>query len=110
MKRSEIWSVAAHSDYIGKPCPAVIVQNDDFEAIGSVVICPFTSNETEASLFRPLIESSPTNGLVRPSRLMVDKLSAIPKSRLGKKIGRLSSADMLRLNRALLVFLGLAGS
>ncbi len=109
MKRGEIWSVAAPSDYTGKPRPAVIVQSDDFEPIGSVVICPFTSNETEASFFRPLIETSAANNLAVPSRLMIDKLSAVPKSRLGKRIGRLSGADMLRLNRALMVFLGLAG-
>jgi mRNA interferase MazF len=110
VKRGEIWSVAAPSDYVGKPRPAVIVQNDDFGPIASVVICPFTSNEAEASLFRPLIETTAGNGLVASSRLMVDKLSAVPKTRLGKRIGRLSAADMLRLNRALMVFLGLAGS
>jgi mRNA interferase MazF len=74
-----------------------------------MVICPFTSNETDASIFRPTVDASLENGLVVSSRLMVDKLSAVPKARLGRKIGRLSSADMLRLNRALHVFLGLAG-
>jgi mRNA interferase MazF len=109
VKRGEIWSVAAPSDYVGKPRPAVVVQSGDFEQMGSVIICPFTSNETEASLFRPVIEASAMNGLVVASRLMVDKLSAVPKIRLGKRIGHLSNPDILRLNRALIVFLGLSG-
>jgi mRNA interferase MazF len=40
---------------------------------------------------------------------MVDKLTTVPKARLGKRIGRLSDSDMVRVNRALLIFLGLAG-
>ena len=45
----------------------------------------------------------------RASRLMVDKVTTVPKARLGKRIGRLSDSDMVRVNRALLIFLGLAG-
>jgi len=32
----------------------------------------------------------------------------VPRSRLGQCIGQLTAEDLLRLNRALLVFLGLA--
>jgi mRNA interferase MazF len=39
---------------------------------------------------------------------MVDKIITVPKSCLGHCIGRLADADVLRLNRSLLVFLGLA--
>jgi mRNA interferase MazF len=39
---------------------------------------------------------------------MVDKLTTVPKSRLGKRIGQLDDEDVVRLNRAALVFLGLA--
>jgi mRNA interferase MazF len=41
---------------------------------------------------------------------MVDKLATVLKSRLGRRIGRLADEDVLRLNQAMLVFLGLAGS
>jgi mRNA interferase MazF len=40
---------------------------------------------------------------------MVDKITTVPKSKLGIRIGRLADGDMLRLNRAMLIFLGLAG-
>jgi mRNA interferase MazF len=40
---------------------------------------------------------------------MVDKLVTVRRDRIGRRFGRLSDTDVLRLNRALLVFLGLAG-
>jgi mRNA interferase MazF len=43
-----------------------------------------------------------------PDRHRVDKVTTVPKSRLGQCIGRLADDDQLRLNRSLLVFLGLA--
>ena len=47
------------------------------------------------------------NGLRAPSRPMVDKITTVPKKRLGERIGRLRPADLVRLNRAIAVFLGL---
>ncbi len=110
MKRGEIWTVSAGSGYAGKPRPAVIIQEDSFDATASITICAFTSDETEAPLFRLLIEPSETNGLRSPSRLMVDKVTTVSKGKLGAKIGRLDDADLLRLNQAVLVFLGLAST
>jgi mRNA interferase MazF len=45
-----------------------------------------------------------------PCRLMVDKLTTVPKSKLGHRIGRLDDEDIVRVNRAVLVFLGMAGT
>jgi len=110
MKRSEIWTIAGGGDYTGKPRPAVIVQDDSFDATGSITLCAFTSDPTEAPLFRILIQPSETNGLRTPSHLMVDKITTVSKQRIGEKIGRMADEDMVRLNRAILVFLGFAGS
>ena len=41
---------------------------------------------------------------------MVDKITTVPKSKVGEKIGRLDDEDVLRLNQAAMVFLGLAVS
>jgi mRNA interferase MazF len=41
---------------------------------------------------------------------MVDKITTVPKSKVGAQIGRIDDQDMVRLGRALIVFLGLAGS
>jgi mRNA interferase MazF len=41
---------------------------------------------------------------------MVDKVMTVPKTKVGTRIGRLEDADPVRLNRAIVVFLGLAGA
>ncbi len=40
---------------------------------------------------------------------MVDKITTVPRSKLGERVGRLSDEELVRLGRAILVFLGLAG-
>jgi mRNA interferase MazF len=63
MRRGEIWTVSGGPDYLGKPRPVLILQSNSFEGLGSVTICPFTSDETEAPLLRLVIMPTPTNGL-----------------------------------------------
>ena len=109
MKRGEIWTVSGGSDYAGKPRPAVIVQDDRFDATGSITICAFTSDPTDAPLIRLPIEPNEHNPLKTSSRLMVDKITTVPKAKLGRRVGYLGDQDMFRLNRAMLIFLGLAG-
>ena len=109
MKRGEVWTAAGGADYAGKPRPVVIVQDDRFDATKSVTICAFTSDPTDAPLLRLAVEPNEANGLKATSRLMVDKITTIPKSKLGRCIGKLAGTDVVRLNRAMMVFLGLAG-
>jgi mRNA interferase MazF len=87
----------------------VIVQDDRFDATDSITVCALTTDATDAPLFRLPVEPTERNGLRSPSRLMVDKITTVPKTKLGSRIGRLDDDEMLRLNRAMLVFLGLAG-
>ena len=108
MIRGEIWTAAGNQDYAAKPRPVVIVQSDGAETRESITVCLFTTDATEASLVRIPIQPSPVNGLNEISRIMVDKISTIPRAKLGKRIGCLNDPDMARLNRAIVVFLGLA--
>ena len=110
MRRGDIWNVAGGKDYAGKPRPVVIVQDDSFDATDSITVCAFTTDETEAPLFRLSVEPTERNGLRSSSRLMVDKITTVPKSKVGKRIGRLDEEDVVRLNQAVMVFLGLAVS
>ena len=87
MRRGDIWIVAGGRDYAGKPRPVVIVQDDSFDATDSITVCAFTTDETEAPLFRLPVEPNDRNGLPATGRLMV-----------------------LRLNQAILILLGLATS
>jgi mRNA interferase MazF len=110
MKRGEVWTVAGGADYAGKPRPVVILQDDSFDATDSITVCAFTTDPTDAPLFRLAVAPNDRNGLRAPSRLMVDKITTVPKSKVGARIGRLDDEDMVRLNQAVLVFLGLAVS
>jgi mRNA interferase MazF len=110
VKRGEVWTVSGGKDYAGKPRPVVIVQDDTFDATDSITICAFTTDETEAPLFRLPVAPNARNGLRTTCRLMVDKITTVPKSKVGARIGRLDDEDVLRLNRAIVVFLGLAAS
>lgn len=110
MRRGEIWTVASGSDYTGKPRPAAILQDDRFDATGSVTICLFTNDATDAPLLRILVEPGAENGLDAPCRLMVDKLTTVRRTGLGTRLGHLREEDMSRLHQAVLVFLGFAGS
>lgn len=109
MRRGEIWTAAAGSGYAGKPRPVAIIQDDRFDATASVTVCAFTTDPTDAPLFRIRIDPTDVNGLREPCSLMVDKITTVPRSKLGERIGRLSDEELLRLGRATLVFLGLAG-
>ena len=80
MKRGDIWTVAGGKDYAGKPRPVVIVQDDSFDATNSITICAFTTDETEAPLFRLPVEPNERNRLHAACRLMVDKITTVPKS------------------------------
>lgn len=110
MKRGEVWTVSGGKDYAGKPRPVVILQDDSFDATDSVTICAFTTDPSEAPLFRLAVEPNERNGLRSSSRLMVDKITTVPRSKVGERIGRLGDEDLLRLNQAAMVFLGLAVS
>jgi len=110
MKRGDIRTVAGGKDYANKPRPVVIVQDDNFDATDSITSCAFTTDETEAPLFRIPVEPNAGNGLPAKCRLMVDKITTVPKSKVGAQIGRLDDEHIVRLNQAILVFLGLAVS
>jgi mRNA interferase MazF len=110
MRRGDIWTVAAGTDYAGKPRPVAIVQDDSFDATDSVTVCAFTTDDTDAPLFRLPVVPNERNGLRAACRLMVDKITTVPKSKVGTHIGRLDDEDILRLNQAVLVFLGLTVS
>jgi mRNA interferase MazF len=109
MTRGEIWTVSGGTDYTGKPRPTVIIQDDRFDATASITVCAFTTDPTEAPLFRLPVEPTEKNGLRGSCRLMVDKITTVSKAKLGSHVGRLDEEDIVRLNRAILVFLGLAG-
>jgi len=108
LKRGEIWTAAGTEAYAAKPRPVVILQDDRFAFLGSVTVCPFTSNPLPAA-YRVAVDPSEANGLHHRSSAMADKLMSLPRARLRDRLGRVNAADMVAINRAVLVFLGSAG-
>ena len=107
MKRGQVVVYAGLGDY-GKARPALIVQSDVFnETHASVVVCPITSDLTDTEFFRPTIEPSRSNGLKKRSQAMVDKVTAVRRDRIAKSIGRLTAAELIRVDRALRIWLDL---
>ena len=100
--------MAGGPEYAGKPRPVVIVHDDRFSGLESVTFVAFTTNLLVSPLTRLEVEPNLTNGLLKQCQMMIDKVSSAPKSKLGRRVGILSSDDMVRLDRALLVYLGLA--
>lgn len=108
MRRGDIHVAAAPGAYSGKPRPVVIVQDERFDATGSVTICPLTTTLVEAPLLRIAVLPTATSGIEQPSHVMVDKITTVPKVNVRERLGRLVDADLVRLNQALVVYLGLA--
>ena len=110
MQRGDVVVIADRGggDYAAKPRPAVIVQSDLYSGTESIVVCPLTTRERDATLLRVGISPSTELPLTAPCWAMVDKLTSIRRDRASTVIGTLTHEEMLALNRSLAVFLGFA--
>src|SRR5262245_37416648 len=108
MTRGALVVVAMPGDY-GKPRPALVVQSDLFnETHATITVVPVTSTIVDTPLFRITVEPSRRNGLRLVSQIMVDKLTTVRRQRVGQTIGRVEEEVMLRVSRALALWLGIA--
>lgn len=105
MRRGDIVAVAS-GVYARKPRPALIVQDDRFDATDSLTVCPFTSTEVDAPLLRVPVTADEENGLDQDSFLMVDKITTLRRSNAHAAVGRLEATTLVEFERRLLVFLG----
>jgi mRNA interferase MazF len=108
VKRGDIVIVALQGES-GKPRLAVVVQSDD---LGSdrrtIIICPMSSHVEDSPYLRPAIQPSPENGLRQRSQIMTERITAARRDRVRNILGHLQSHDRERLDKALLIVLGLA--
>ena len=103
-KRGDLVTVSLSGDY-GKPRPALVIQNDLLDELDSVVLCPVTSDMRTAD-FRVTLEPTPSNGLRQISQVMVDKLSTLPRHKVGETFGRLDVEKMRAVDRAMMLVIG----
>jgi mRNA interferase MazF len=108
VRRGDIHIAAARGAYTGKPRPVVIIQDNRFDATASVTVCPLTTHPVDAPLIRLPVQARLETGIEHTNHVMVDKITTVPRANVRDHLGRLSDDDLVRLNRALLVFLGLA--
>jgi mRNA interferase MazF len=108
VRRGDIYVAAARGPYAGKPRPVVIVQDDRFDATASVTVCPMTCHAVDAPLTRIDVDPTAGTGIPERSQIIVDKVTTMPRANVREHLGRLPDNDLVRLDRALVVFLGLA--
>lgn len=108
MRRGELWTVAGGSPYTNKPRPVLVIQDDQFGDFDSVIVCPLSTSKADAAFFRPVLLPNDQNGLRKPSRVMVEKVVGLRKERLGKQIGRVERQDLVRVEQALMLVMGMA--
>ena len=106
MKRGEVWWVEfdpAVGSEIRKTRPAVIVSNDSANRnLARVVVVPLTSSTGRQYPGEALVEVAGTQ-----SKAMADQIMAADKTRLKSQLGTLSKPDMLAVEGAILVHLGM---
>ena len=106
-RRGDVVLAAASGDY-GKPRPALVVQSDLFnETHSSISVCPITSTLVAAPLFRITLRPSRSNGLQKPSQVMVDKIRSLRRERIAKRIGIVTVDQMHAIDGALRLWLRL---
>jgi mRNA interferase MazF len=109
LRRGDIVTVADRSgEFTGKPRPTIVLQNPLFYETATVAVCPVTSLAVAAPALRISVVADAATGLEQPSWAMIDRLGTIRRRRIGRRIGRLDDATLLAIDRALVVFLGIA--
>ncbi len=107
MRRGDLWTVAG-GVYASKPGPALILQDDLFTGTGSVTVAPLTTTLVDAPLLRVRVAADEISGLQQASQVMIDKVTTVRRDNVGTRVGRLTSENLVKVERALMAFLGLA--
>lgn len=104
--RGDLVGIAIQGDF-GKPRPALIIQADQFDEHATVTVLLVSGALVDVPLLRITVQPSETNGLQKPSQVMVDKAMPVKREKLGPAFGRIDADAMLSIERCLAVFLGI---
>ena len=106
MRRGDLVTIAVGGDY-GKPRPALVIQADAFDALGSVTVLRLTSELHDWPTFRVTVQPSAGNGLHKPSQVMIDKVMTLPLDRLANRIGSVGANDLDQISASLRAWMDL---
>lgn len=107
MSRGDFVTISMRGDF-GKPRPALVIQADHFDEHATVTVLAVTSTLVAAPLLRITVQPDAGNGLQKPSQVMVDKIMAMKRDKLGPTFGRINADALVEVERCLAVFLGIA--
>ncbi len=108
LKRGHLISIAMQGNF-GKPRPALIIQSDMFNKThATITVALITSDLIDAPIFRVNIDPTEENGLNHKSQIQVDQIITIKKDKVGSVIGKVDDATMVKINRAMVLWVGLA--
>jgi mRNA interferase MazF len=106
VNRGEIIIGAPESPF-NKPRPALIVQDRLQDFSETLLVAPITSDLEHLPGIRVPIAPTSTNGLRKPSEVMIDMLQPIRLLRIGAVVGKAEDAVMSQVDAALRLFLRL---
>jgi len=107
MIRGDLVTVSVSGDF-GKPRPALIIQSDQFNDTATATILLLSGTLVDAPLIRLTVQPSTTNGLRKPSQIMIDKAMTVRRDKIGEPFGRLDDDVLISVNRSLALFFGFA--
>lgn len=107
MRRGEVWWVDFDAQSVGgeirKARPAIIVSNNAANAaLNRVQVIPLTSNSGRVYPSEAVVRIGD-----RTSKAMADQIATVSKARLRERLGVLNVEDLMKVERATIVQLGL---
>jgi mRNA interferase MazF len=85
------------------------VQDDAFSDLPSVTVLQVTSDLHEDHAVRITVQPDASNGLRKPSQIMVDRAMTVPRTKAGAVFGQLDARTMACVETTLARFFGLGG-
>ena len=110
-KRGDVFVVdfdPARGSEIAKTRPALIIQNDIANRYSPVtIVAAFTSQFGEKRYPTEVVVQPPEGGLTAESAILLNQLRTVDKSRLRRRLGAVTAVTMARVDRALVISIGL---
>ncbi len=111
VKRGEIWLIDLDPTIgheISKSRPGLIIQNDFGNKYGSTtIIAPVTSKNLDKIYPVEILINRDNSGLEKDSKILLNQIRTIDKSRLIKKLGNISYSTLKDVEEAIKISLGL---
>ena len=109
--RGEIWFVhfpAPHGSEPGFDRPAIVIQNEDFDRLSTVIVIPTTSKLKRAAQRGNVLLKAGTGGLQEDCVALCHQITCIDKSNLLSSLGELPPESLSQIETVLAYVLGLA--